>query len=53
MDDILKINRLSQWCDDINLVQSDVRYGWLYVDQEKFDKFKPKKFTELIRIFGS
>ena len=60
LDDMLKIKRLSQWCDDINSIQSpdrnirgqaDVRYEWLYVEQEKFEKYPPKNFTELRNVF--
>ena len=51
LDDLLKIKRLSQWCDDINSIQSEVRYAWLYVEQEKFEKYSPKNFTELRNAF--
>jgi len=51
LDDLLKIKRLSQWCEDINSVQSDVHYAWLYVEQEKFEKYDPKNFTELRNAF--
>lgn len=53
LDDLLKIKRLSQWCEDINSVQSDVHYAWLYVEQEKFEKYHPKNFTELRNAFKS
>ncbi|MDP2682761.1 MAG: DEAD/DEAH box helicase family protein [Deltaproteobacteria bacterium] len=51
VDDLLKIKRLSQWCDDINSVQSEVRYAWLYIEQEKFEKYLPKNFVELRNAF--
>jgi len=46
-----KIARLRQWCEDINRVQSDVKYDFVYVDQENFEKFKPASFRQLIDGF--
>jgi type III restriction enzyme len=47
----LKMERLRQWCDDINRVQSDVTYDFVYVDQESFEKYNPKSFKQLIDGF--
>lgn len=52
LDDVLKIARLKQWCDDINAVQSEVKYDWLYVKQEKYEKYTPKGFEGLRKAFG-
>ncbi len=38
----LKIARLRQWCEDINQAQSDVKYDFVYMDQEGFEKYKEK-----------
>ena len=46
-----KMERLCQWCEDINKVQSDVKYGFVYVDQEGFEKYKPDSFIELVEGF--
>jgi type III restriction enzyme len=46
-----KIARLRQWCEDINRVQSDVKYDFVYVDQENFEKFKPASFRQLVDGF--
>ncbi len=46
-----KMRRLSQWCDDINRVQSDVNYGFVYVDDIGFDTYKPTTFKSLIDGF--
>ena len=46
-----KMARLSQWCEDINRVQSDVEYDFVYVDQESFEKFKPTSFRQLAEGF--
>ncbi len=37
-DDPLKIKRLKQWCLDINNSKSDVKFDFLYIDQEKFER---------------
>ena len=46
-----KMARLRQWCEDINRVQSDVKYDFVYVDQESFEKFKPVSFRQLVDGF--
>ena len=46
-----KMVRLRQWCEDINRVQSDVKYNFVYVDQESFEKFKPVSFRQLVDGF--
>lgn len=51
IDDPLKIARLKQWCEDINSIQNEIHYGWLYVKQDDFEKFKPKNFTQLIKAY--
>ena len=47
----LKMQRLSTWCDDVNGVQSEVRYGFVFVDQAGFDTYKPKSFKALMEGF--
>ncbi len=51
LDDVEKIKRLYQWCDDINSVQK-VKFTALYVKQEDYEKYTPKSFEELITNFG-
>lgn len=51
LDVPLKMARLKQWCEDINRVQSDVKYGFVYVDQEGFEKYRPTSFKELVSGF--
>ncbi len=51
LDDSLKIKRLSQWCDDINKAQNKVKFEWLYVKQEMFEKYLPKDFEQLVESF--
>jgi hypothetical protein len=42
---------LRQWCEDINRVQSDVRYDFVYVDEESFERYKPSSFRQLLECF--
>lgn len=51
LDDVEKIKRLAQWCDDLNKAQSKIKMGWLYVKQEMIEKYTPKSFGELIKGF--
>jgi type III restriction enzyme len=51
MDVPLKMQRLRQWCDDVNRVQKTMVYDFVYVDQESFDKFKPTSFRQLVDGF--
>ncbi len=51
LDVPLKMERLKQWCEDVNKEQSAVRYDLVYVDQEGFERYKPKSFGELVKNF--
>jgi type III restriction enzyme len=51
LDVPLKMQRLRQWCEDINRAQTDKGYDFAYVDQESFEKYKPDSFTRLIAGF--
>ena len=51
LDVPLKMGRIRQWCEDVNCVQSDVAYDFVYVDEESFEKYKPKSFLQLIDGF--
>jgi type III restriction enzyme len=46
-----KMARLRQWCEDINRVQTDVAYDFVYVDEESFEKYKPTSFRQLLEAF--
>jgi type III restriction enzyme len=52
LDVPLKMKRLCQWCEDINAIQSDVIYDFVYVEQERFDKYAPKSFREIMKGFN-
>lgn len=47
----LKMIRLKQWCEDLNKIQSDMKYDFVYVDMEGYEKYQPKSFKELITSF--
>jgi type III restriction enzyme len=51
LDVPLKMARLRQWCEDINRVQTDVKYEFVYVDEESFAKFNPTSFRQLLEGF--
>ena len=45
------MERLRQWCEDINRIQADAAYDFVFVDEESFDKYEPKSFKELLDGF--
>ena len=47
----LKMQRLREWCEDINRVQTNVKYDFVYVDEESFEKYKPSSFKQLVDGF--
>ncbi len=51
LDVPLKMQRLSQWCEDVNRVSSEVNYDFVYVDQESFDVYRPETFQQLLDGF--
>jgi len=51
LDVPLKMARLKQWCEDINKVQSDVEYDFVFVDQASYEKYHPKTFQQLLDGF--
>jgi len=51
LDVPLKMARLRQWCEDINRVQSNVTYDFVYVNEESFEKYKPTSFRQLVAGF--
>ena len=46
-----KTHRLAQWCEDINAVQSDVVYDFVYVDEDSFHAYQPRTFEQLLDAF--
>ncbi len=54
LDDIEKIERLKQWCKDINSLQKKVTYKMLYLKQEEWKRLevRPRTFQELVKGWG-
>ncbi|MDR0881136.1 MAG: type III restriction endonuclease subunit R, partial [Candidatus Adiutrix sp.] len=48
----LKMARLRQWCDDLNKAQQEAAFDFVFVDQESFEKYQPKKFQTILSGFG-
>ena len=46
-----KIERLKQWCADVNGKKSGVAYDFVYVDQASFEKYRPTSFQKLLDGF--
>ncbi|PKL51562.1 MAG: type III restriction endonuclease subunit R [Nitrospira bacterium HGW-Nitrospira-1] len=51
LDVPLKMARLRQWCEDINRVQKEVDYDFVYVDEEDFERYTPDSFSSLVKNF--
>jgi type III restriction enzyme len=51
LDVPLKMERLRQWCEDINAVQPDMEYDFVFVDEEGFERYKPRSFDGLMKVF--
>ncbi|EKD56314.1 MAG: hypothetical protein ACD_58C00230G0001 [uncultured bacterium] len=46
-----KMERLRLWCEDINRVQAEVKFDFVFVDMEGFEKYKPLNFQSLLKGF--
>jgi type III restriction enzyme len=51
LDVPLKMRRLRQWCEDVNRVQGDRHYAFLYADEESFNKYRPATFAQALSQF--
>jgi len=51
LDVPLKMQRLKQWCEDLNKIQGKIKYDFVYVDEKSFDKYKISSFEELNKNF--
>ena len=52
LDDIEKIKRLYQWCEDVNQAQQKIHFTALYIKQEEYEKYKPSSFSQLKTLFA-
>ena len=46
-----KMHRLAQWRDDVNKIQPDVSYDFVYVDEDNFRTYNPRTFQQLLEGF--
>jgi type III restriction enzyme len=46
-----KTQRLRQWCKDVNAMQPDTEYDFVYVDEAGFKKYAPKSLAALLSAF--
>lgn len=46
-----KMARLKQWCEDINIAQSEITFDFAYVDEDSFHEHRPKKFGDIFEGF--
>lgn len=51
LDVPLKMARLKQWCDDVNRAQGDVRFDFVFVNEDKFKEYRPENFRGLVVAF--
>ena len=51
LDVPLKMARLKQWCEDINRVQHEAVFDFVFVDQEGFQAYQPHSFSQLLNGF--
>ena len=52
LDDIEKVKRLKQWCEDASERQRRIKYKMIYVKQEEWNKYKPSNFEELVKNYN-
>ena len=46
-----KMERLRQWCEDINRVQPESHWDFVYVDEASFKRYAPRTFATLLAGF--
>ena len=51
LDVPLKMARLKQWCEDLNRTQPSQKYGFVFVDEDGFNKYQPDNFEQLSKMF--
>ena len=51
VDVALKLARMKAWCDDVNATEGAGKFRFVYVDQDSFEKYKPKLFGDVMKGF--
>ena len=44
------MERLKQWCEDVNALQDIHVFDFVYVDQSTYEQYKPTNFQALAEI---
>ena len=54
LDDIEKLNRLLQWCGDVNANQNNAKFETLYIKQEDWESVadRPRSFKDVVSFWG-
>ncbi len=51
LDDPRKIRRLRQWCGEVNTLQKEAKFDFVFVDDEGFHNYHPSSFSDLLESF--
>lgn len=51
LDVPLKMRRLQVWCEDINALQDQVRFDYVFVPQEDYEEYRPRTFADVMKGF--
>jgi len=51
LDVPLKMERLRQWCEDVNTARPAAPFDFAYVDDEGYGKYPPKTFADVLAAF--
>lgn len=46
----LKMQRLRQWCEDINRVDIGIKYDYIFVEMDVYEKYRPRCFRDLLNL---
>ncbi len=46
-----KMERLRQWCEDVNIAQSKTLFDFVFVGSEDFKQYRPESFSEILSGF--
>jgi type III restriction enzyme len=45
------MRRLEQWVGDVNALQSDAVYNFVFVDEDGFTAYRPSSFSQILEGF--
>ena len=50
INDARKLNRLRQWCEDMNALKPDIKHDFVFVEESLFRTHRPTNFAELMAL---